>query len=105
MITINLNPLRGYSKNEKMGYIIFSIGILLQVLIFYMAIRIILVPDTIEEFARLIEIGGVMGRLFRTLSLFIPAVLLAVLGIIGGMIGKYGIELSKHVSADGVGDE
>jgi len=104
--TLDINPLRGYSKNEKMGFIIFSIGVLLQVLTFSMAVIIFLNPGSVEGFSRLVDVGGgVLSRIIMAMSLFTSLILLAAMGIIGGLIGKYGIELSRHRSPEGLGDE
>ncbi len=104
-MTIDLNPLKGFTKNEKMGLIIFSIAILLQVITFSMGILILLNPGIVEGFKRLVDLGGPLGTLITALSLFISALLLLAMGFIAAMIGKYGIELSRHISPDGVGDE
>lgn len=89
-----------------MGYIIFSIGVLLQVLTFSIAVIIFLNPETVEGFSRLVDIGGgAMSRIIMAISLFVSLILLGVMGLIAGLIGKYGIELSRHKSPDGIGDE
>jgi len=104
--TTDKNPLRGPNKNYVMGYIILAIGVVLQLLAFILAIRVYLEPWRVERISKLIEPEAIpMGRMVQALSFFIPLALLLIMGIIGGLIGKYGMVLSRHRSPDGLGDE
>ncbi|MBS3781958.1 MAG: hypothetical protein KGY66_05955 [Candidatus Thermoplasmatota archaeon] len=95
-----------YKRNELMGFIILAISIGLQLLVFYLAIRIFLNPEFVQGFPQSVENDVAdMGKMIKTLSIFFSAILLLVMGIISGLIGRYGLELSKHRSPDGMGDE
>jgi len=96
----------GFNKNELMGYIILTVGIGLQLLVFFLALYLIFNPETLQGFLNLVEDRVVIGgKLPQALSIFVSVALLFVMGIISSMIGKYGLELSRHRSPDGVGDE
>ncbi len=96
----------GFNKNELMGYIVLTVGIVLQLLVFFLALYIIFNPETLQGFLKLVENRvAVGGKLPEAMSIFFSIVLLLVMGILAGMIGRYGLELSKHRSPDGIGDE
>jgi len=83
-----------------------TIGVVLQLLAFVLAIRTYLNPWTIEGFSNLVQTEGIpLSRMVKAISFFVALALLIAMGVIGGLISKYGMELSRHRSPDGVGDE
>ncbi|MFW5946270.1 MAG: hypothetical protein ACOCTN_05305 [Candidatus Natronoplasma sp.] len=106
VITADNKKVKGFNKNELMGYIILTVGIGLQMLVFFLALYLIFNPETLQGFLKLVEDRVVVGgKLPGAMSIFISVGLLFVMGILSSMIGKYGLELSRHRSPDGVGDE
>ncbi|MEF8835326.1 MAG: hypothetical protein V5A76_04145 [Candidatus Thermoplasmatota archaeon] len=82
-----------------------TIGVGLQLLAFILAVRLYFAPEAIAGFSNLIQGKIPMGDMIMALSSFIPLALLFCMGVIGGLIGKYGYVLSRHRSPDGIGDE
>jgi len=106
IITTEESVITTHNKNQVMGYIIVVIGIVLQFLAFYLALTVYFNPSIVEGFLTLIESDdGLLGRMINSSLLFSSLVILFAMGVIGGLIGKYGLELSRHRSPDGRGDE
>jgi len=81
-------------SNKSVGYGIIVLGIVLLLITFALAINAFLNPDFIEGFAELVETNreGIAG-LVDMLIYLIPAILLFVMGSIGGKIISYGVKL------------
>lgn len=95
-----------YNRNKLIGFIIVAIGVGLQLLLFYLALRIFFNPEMVLGFSQSVENDVAnMGKMIKTISIFFSAGLLFVMGVISGLIGNYGVELSKHRSPEGMGDE
>ncbi len=84
------------NTNKKTGYIVIALGLVLLFFTFYLAVRPFLEPEFLEPFKDLVEMNreGIAG-LVDVLIFLIPAILLFVMGSIGGKVVHYGIKLVR----------
>ncbi len=84
------------NNNQIFGYIVLVIGLVLLLITFYLAINMLLYPDTLQAFSELVDTeGGGIDNLVEVMLYFFPLVLLLVMGSMGGRIAKYGIKLVR----------
>lgn len=97
------------NKNQKFGYVVLVVGLILLLVSFFLSIIFLLNPEEwIKPFSELVDTGGGgIDNLVEVLLYFFPLVLLLVMGTIGGRIAKYGIQLirSPDKRIDGIIEE
>lgn len=99
------------NKKSILELAVLLLGIALLVFIFYIAYSVFTNPGTLEGFAELVpeidpiefgpegeelEIGNVVEPILEMLSYVVAAILLWVMGSIGGRITKYGVSMYKN---------
>ncbi|MFP3871552.1 MAG: hypothetical protein ACLFVL_01565 [Candidatus Aenigmatarchaeota archaeon] len=87
-------------KNEKIGFGLLALGIALLLLTFYLAMNAFLNPGSIAQFKELVpgttggeEFSEAMAQLVSVLVYIVAAILLWVMGSIGGRITMHGIKM------------
>ncbi|MEF8834777.1 MAG: hypothetical protein V5A76_01335 [Candidatus Thermoplasmatota archaeon] len=83
-------------KNKTTGYLVFTLGVLLLLVTFSLAIYTYLNPTFIEGFSDLVEVGNQDFAPFVDFLIYlIPAIFLFAMGSVAGKITKYGIQMIK----------
>ncbi len=89
-------------KNKNLGYVLLAIGVALMLLTFFLAFNAFRNPESLEEFAELVpgttngeDLAEATAQLVSVLIYIVAALLLWVMGSIGGKVLKYSIKLVR----------
>ncbi len=85
------------NENKIIGIGLLVLGISLMLVTFFFAVNTLINPGFIKGFSELIPVSGSsgIGNIVHAIIYFVPAIILFVMGGIGGRILKHGIVLIR----------